>query len=127
MDPIKVKYEKKRSWGISASIDLHSCNPKIINNRRKIREFVIELCRLIKVKRFGKCFIYDFGEEKRVRGISMMQLIETSLVSGHFSDETNRAYLDIFSCKYFNPNDVAEFCKIFFDAKKYKLRYHLRI
>jgi len=29
----------------------------------------------------------------------MIQLIETSLISGHFANLTNSAYIDIFSCK----------------------------
>ena len=56
----------------------------------------------------------------------MAQLIESSLVSGHFANKTNNVYLDIFSCKYYNPKEVAEFAKNFFEASDYNLNHVLR-
>ena len=47
----------------------------------------------------------------------MTQLIETSLISGHFANDTNRAYLDIFSCKGYDPAVVETFSKKFFRAR----------
>jgi hypothetical protein len=58
-----------------------------------------------------------FGEG-RVAGYSMVQLIETSLISGHFANDTNSAYLDIFSCKGYDPAVVEEFSKAFFGARR---------
>ena len=48
----------------------------------------------------------------------MTQLIETSLISGHFANDSNRAYLDIFSCKPYNPKIVEEFSKDFVGARR---------
>lgn len=125
-DLIEKEYREKNAWGLLASIDLHSCNPQKIRSAEEIKRFVIELCILIDMKRFGECIIIDFGEDPRVSGFSMTQLIETSLISGHFVNQTNNAYLDIFSCKYYNPKIVAEFAKEFFKAKDYKINYLLR-
>jgi len=55
-----------------------------------------------------------------------VQLIETSLISGHFANITNNAYLDIFSCKYYDPSVVVEFTKNFFKSKEVKMHYILR-
>ena len=104
-----------KAWGLSASIDLHNCDPQTIRSRVRIREFVIALCELIGMKRYGDCQIVHFGEG-RVAGFSMTQLIETSLISGHFADATNGAYLDIFSCKEYDPAAVEGFAKTFFGA-----------
>jgi S-adenosylmethionine/arginine decarboxylase-like enzyme len=68
------------------------------------------------MKRYGACQIVHFGEG-RVAGYSMVQLIETSLISGHFANYTNRAYLDIFSCKGYDPKVVEEFSREFFGAR----------
>ena len=35
-------------------------------------------------------------------GYSLVQLIETSAVTGHFCDSSGDAYIDIFSCKDFH-------------------------
>lgn len=122
----KEEYERAGSWGISTAIDLHECNPKTIRDAEKIKEFVIELCEKIDVNRFGDCQVVHFGEEERVAGYSMVQLIETSLISGHFANESNNTYLDVFSCKYYDPEVVAEYAKEFFGAKDYTMTPVLR-
>ena len=78
------------------------------------------------MKRFGECTVVNFGEDERVAGFSMTQLIETSLISGHFANQTNAVYLDIFSCKYYNPYEAANFAKEFFEAESYTVNYLLR-
>ena len=47
----------------------------------------------------------------------MVQLIETSLISAHFANHTNTTYLDVFSCKPYDPDIVAEFATTFFGGK----------
>ena len=103
------------AWGMSTSVDLQECDPTAIRSRECIKQYVVELCELICMRRFGECQVIHFGEG-RVAGFSMMQLIETSLISGHFANDSNRAYLDIFSCKPYDPRTVEEFSKRFFAA-----------
>ncbi len=104
-------------WGILTSLDIYDCNPMTIRDADEIRRYVVELCDLIGMRRFGPCQVVHFGEDERVAGYSMIQLIETSLISGHFANLTNAAYIDIFSCKPYAPKEVAEFTKEFFQAK----------
>jgi S-adenosylmethionine/arginine decarboxylase-like enzyme len=109
-------------WGLATAIDLHSCNPKTIRSSKKIKQFVKELIKLIDMKAFGKCQVVNFGEDERVAGYSMTQLIETSLISGHFANQSNNAYIDVFSCKGYNPLIVGEFAKKFFGANDYTMK-----
>lgn len=104
-------------WGLQTSLDIYDCNPEIIRDAEKIKEYVVKLCELIQMKRFGECQVVHFGEDERVAGFSMLQLIETSLISGHFANLTNTAYLDIFSCKMYDPEVVAKFSQEFFEGK----------
>ncbi|MFA6005644.1 MAG: S-adenosylmethionine decarboxylase [Patescibacteria group bacterium] len=120
------RYKHQNPWGMSMSVDLYDCNPKTIRSRKSIAEFVDALCKLIKVTKFGKTVIVNFGENKRVAGYSMTQLIETSLISGHFANESNCVYLDIFSCKEYPPHEAAAFCKSFFEAKKMRSKITFR-
>jgi len=115
-DVIK-KFKKEKCWGLCTGVDLKDCNPETIRDPDAIRRFIIELCDLIEMKRFGDPTVIHFGPNERVAGYSMTQLIETSLISGHFANETNSAYLDIFSCKEYAPEKTAEFCRKFFGAK----------
>ena len=84
------------------------------------------LCDLIQMKRFGETMVVHFGQDPRVSGFSMTQLVETSLISGHFANCTNAVYLDIFSCKEYPPHKTADFCKKFFEAKDMKIHVTFR-
>lgn len=123
---IKERYASEDAWGLLASIDLHGCDPELIRDAEAIKQFVVELCERIDMKRFGECTVVNFGEDERVAGYSMVQLIETSCISAHFANETNTTYLDIFSCKYYNPFEASEFAKEFFKGADYNMTYTLR-
>ena len=123
---VRADYEAKGAWGMLTSIDLHGCNPETIRDAEAIKQFVIELCERIKMKRFGECTVVNFGEDEKVAGFSMVQLVETSCISAHFSNQTNTTYLDVFSCKYYNPYDAANFAKEFFGGTDYNFTYLLR-
>ena len=112
----------EKPWGLLSCIDLYDCDADTIRNAEKIKQFVMELCELIQMKRFGETHVVHFGEDERVAGYSMTQLIETSLISAHFANLTNTTYLDVFSCKPYDPQAVSEFAKNFFRAKSLNLQ-----
>lgn len=114
------------AWGVSTAIDLKHCDPELVRSAEAIKQFVVELTDLIDVTRFGECTVVHFGEKPEIAGFSMTQLIETSLVSGHFVNETNAIYLDVFSCKYYDPDVAAEFSKKFFKAANMTVQPMLR-
>jgi S-adenosylmethionine/arginine decarboxylase-like enzyme len=114
-----------KAWGLSTAVDLQDCRPETIRDRDHIEAYVIALCKLIGMKRYGECQVVHFGDG-RVAGYSMIQLIETSLISGHFANDTNRAYLDIFSCKGYDPVVVEEFSRKFFGARSSTISMTLR-
>jgi S-adenosylmethionine/arginine decarboxylase-like enzyme len=114
-----------KAWGLSTSVDLQDCRPETIRDRDHIEAYVIALCALIGMKRYGDCQIVHFVDG-RVAGYSMIQLIETSLISGHFANDTNRAYLDIFSCKGYDAVVVEEFSRKFFGARSSTISITLR-
>jgi len=125
-EAIETEYKNRDAWGLLTSIDLHQSDPHIIRDADEIKRFVIELCDRIGMKRFGECTVVNFGEDDRVAGFSMTQLIETSLISGHFANATNTVYLDIFSCKCYDPGETAEFARRFFKANEYQLSIMFR-
>ncbi|MDV0443418.1 S-adenosylmethionine decarboxylase [Methanorbis rubei] len=114
---VMAKFKEENCWGLCTSIDLKECDPATIRDADKIHQFVLELADLIDMKRFGEPQIIHFGPCDRVAGYSMTQLIETSLLSAHFANDTNAAYIDVFSCKEYMPSVAAEFCRKFFGAK----------
>jgi len=117
---------EQKVWGMASSIDIYNCNPIKIRNADEIRRFVVELCDLIEMKRFGETQVVHFGEDERVAGYSMVQLIETSLISAHFANLTNATYLDVFSCKPYSPERVKAFAQDFFGGNRSTLHVALR-
>ncbi|HUU70445.1 MAG TPA: adenosylmethionine decarboxylase [Planctomycetota bacterium] len=122
----KTKFQNESAWGLLTSIDVHHCDPALIRDGEAIKRFTVELCDLIGMKRYGDPVVVDFGEDERVAGFSMTQLIETSLISGHFANQSNNAYVDIFSCKYYEPAEAANFCVTFFKGSNYTMNVTMR-
>jgi S-adenosylmethionine/arginine decarboxylase-like enzyme len=119
-DEIIERFKKGGEWGLLTSVDLRDCDPKKIRSKEHIAKFSVDLCNFIQMKRFGEPIVVRFGDDPRVQGYSLAQLIETSLISGHFAEDTNRAFIDIFSCKEYPPTKAAEFCAKYFGAKDLK-------
>jgi S-adenosylmethionine/arginine decarboxylase-like enzyme len=120
------EFRERDAWGLCTCIDLKGCDPAAIRDAERIRRYVIEVCDLIRMKRFGEPQVVHFGPNDRVAGYSMTQLIETSLISGHFANEANAAYIDIFSCKEYEPEVAAEFTRQFFGADSVAFQVVLR-
>jgi len=119
--------KKRRTYGLELILDLYDCDAKTIRSRRKLNEFVNDVCALVKMRKYGKPSIHHFGlNNPHTAGYSLIQFIETSSITGHFSELWNSAYINIFSCKQFNTEKVANFTKKFFDAKRVTKRLILR-
>lgn len=102
-------------WGYSIGMDLKSCDPTVIRSKEKIQDYVIQLCKIIDMKRYGDCQIVHFGDGNK-EGFTMVQLIETSNIVAHFANDIQSAFIDIFSCKEFSFSEVTEFTMKFFGA-----------
>jgi S-adenosylmethionine/arginine decarboxylase-like enzyme len=104
-------------FGMELVLDVADCDPDAIRSAERIGRYARELCRLIGMTPYGEPFVVWFGEAgTQTGGYSLVQLIETSSITGHFSEATNRAYLNVFSCKRFDPATVTEFTRRFFAA-----------
>jgi S-adenosylmethionine decarboxylase len=114
-------------WGVSACIDLYDCDLLLMQDEYIIKRFVRELCDLIRMRRFGETQVVRFGDDPRVTGFSMTQLIETSLVSAHFADNSCAIYLDVFSCAPYNPEEAAAFAARFFKAQRHNVQVIRRV
>lgn len=118
---------KKKTYGYELIMDLYECEIDIISSKKKLQEYVDKLCNLIKMKKFGKTLIPYFGDNAvYTKGYSLVQLIETSSITGHFSDLWKTAYINIFSCLKYDADKATKFTKEFFKAKKMKTRSIVR-
>lgn len=123
LDPIIINSELSmpidtQAWGFHLVLNLYECQFELIASRDNIERYIIELCDLIQMRRFGDPIIVHFGESEKVAGFSMFQLIETSNIAGHFANQSKSAYLDIFSCKNFDPQVAIEVTGRYFSPMK---------
>jgi len=113
--------KKSVTFGMELILNLYDCDLKAISSKKKIQEYVNKLCRLIKMKKYGRTWIPYFGHKRpHTKGYSLVQLIETSSITGHFSEYKRSAYLNIFSCKSYDHKKAASFSTRFFKAGKVK-------
>ena len=112
------KYDDENHWGLMVSIDLGECDHEKISSKDVITQFAIDVSDYIEMKRYGEPIAVFFGDHPKVQGYSLIQLIETSQISGHVAEDTDRAFIDVFSCKKFPPEKTAKFCQEYFGAKK---------
>ena len=119
-----------KGFGAHMIIDLSGGNGyQKKTDEQNLVSFIEELCERIDMERHGP-LIRDWFGNNNVEGWSLVQLITTSSIKGHFCgeyeefpDTSNTAYLDIFSCKSFNEDDVISVVKKYFnqDIIDYKI------
>jgi S-adenosylmethionine/arginine decarboxylase-like enzyme len=101
-------------YGQELILDIHNC--KVVFTRDTIQKFVEQLCLMIDMEREDLVF-WDYAENPEeydnapahLKGTSAVQFIRTSNITIHSLDELRQLYLNIFSCKSFEPQIVEEF------------------
>lgn len=111
---------EKDYFGQELVLNLYECDLQKISSGDEIKKFVITLCDdVIHMKRYGEPQIPHFGHDNPITaGYSLVQLIETSSITGHFSEYKKSCYINIFSCKWFDMEKAAQFTQEFFGAKR---------
>ena len=88
-------------WGKELVINALNCNKRLIACPKNIELFSGTLVKKIDMIAHGNPLIQYFGHGDKA-GYTLVQLISTSNITGHFSDDTGSSYINIFSCKEFD-------------------------
>jgi S-adenosylmethionine/arginine decarboxylase-like enzyme len=109
-------------YGIELILDLHGCDASKFT-RASISEYFERLCILIDMQREELHFWDDEGvseEDKQTsphtQGTSAVQFILTSSIVIHTLDQLKAVYINIFSCKLFDPKVAEQFSTDWFGA-----------
>ncbi len=104
-----VRSDAGKEFGWHVTIDLVGCNENVLH-AEAIQKYSADLVKALDMKPYGECQTPYFGvESDTTKGHSLVQLIETSLISGHFSDFYRSAHIDIFSCKPYDAKAALVF------------------
>ena len=114
-----------KPWGFHLILDLRRCAPLSIRCPLHITRFSDQLVGEIDMVPYGRPTVVRFGEDDKM-GFTLVQLIQTSNITAHFCEETNDAYVDVFSCKHFEPATVRRVVGQFFSPKAMRSTFLLR-
>ena len=120
-------------YGIELILDLHGCDASKFT-RKSISQYFEDLCILIDMQREELHFWDDIGvpdEEKQTsphtQGTSAVQFILTSSIVIHTLDQLEAVYINIFSCKAYDPKVAEDFSVQWFGAKNHSARFIDRV
>lgn len=101
----------------SVHLDLHDCNPQLIRNETKIREYHLALDALCgNTDPQVKTFL--FGGTPEVYGYSSVAFGPGFVADGHYADNSNRVFLDvIFDKEIVKPGELFELAKKVFQSQ----------
>jgi S-adenosylmethionine decarboxylase len=111
-------------WGYHLMLDCSGCER--IDSRENIYNFTKEMVKRIDMTAHGEPVIEYLLEGDPKQGYSMMQLITTSNICGHFMELDGTAYFDVFSCKKFDIEVAQDVVREFFNPKKMRVNYITR-
>jgi S-adenosylmethionine/arginine decarboxylase-like enzyme len=89
-----------------AAIDLHGCGFRSLADPECIRAFVPAVIAAIGMRAHGPLLLERFGDGD-LEGWSAMQFIETSSITIHADEVSGRCFVDVFSCRLFDPEEAA--------------------
>ena len=120
-------------YGVELILDLHDCDSSTFT-RESIGGYFEHLCELIDMKREALHFWDDTGvpeHEKQTlphtQGTSAVQFILTSSIVIHTLDQLSAVYVNMFSCKAFDPETAERFTVEWFGAGDCSARFIERI
>ena len=122
------KPQKENSyWGYHLMLDCRSCDIDKITDRDNLAAFATEMVKRIGMKAYGMPQLNHFAtHDPEAAGYTLTQLIETSLISGHFVDKNGDCYLDIFSCKQFSIQEAKNVVQEFLNPKNINMYFLTR-
>lgn len=113
-----------KSWGYHLMLDCAGCSK--IDSRDNIYEFVKDLVNQIEMTAHGEPIIEYLLPGDPNQGYSLMQLITTSNICGHFMELDGTAYFDIFSCKEFDLTMVQNIVYKYFAPNQVNVNFLVR-
>ncbi len=120
-------------YGVELILDLHGCDVSTFT-RESIGGYFEQLCELIDMKREELVFWDDIGvpeDEKQTsphtQGTSAVQFILTSSIVIHTLDQLRAVYVNMFSCKAFDPTLAEQFTAEWFGADDCSARFIERV
>jgi S-adenosylmethionine/arginine decarboxylase-like enzyme len=117
---------KDDNYGVELIMDIKNCDISKFN-RKDLEEYCIKICELTKMQRADLHF-WDFEGQDEAYGIykeeaphlcgtSLCQFITTSNITIHSLDQWGKLYINLFTCKPFEPEEAIKLTLDFFSGE----------
>ena len=120
-------------YGVELVFDMHDCDCTQFS-RRSLDSYFTQLCELIDMEKCEVHFWDDVGvpldeqqTSPQTRGTSAVCFILTSTIVVHTLDLLGAVYVNIFSCKTFDPEVAERFTREWFGGKTAKSTFIERV
>jgi S-adenosylmethionine/arginine decarboxylase-like enzyme len=115
----------KSYWGYHLILDCADGRRDAVTDGKHIAEFAKTLVKDIDMVAYGDPQVVLFGTGNK-EGYTLVQLIETSNICGHFCSESGDLYLDVFSCKPYDKEVVKKLAYEYFGFTSMRETYLVR-
>lgn len=115
----------KNYWGFHLILDCADGRRDAVTDGKLIADFARQLVKDIDMVAYGEPQVVLFGTGNK-EGYTLVQLIETSNICGHFCSESGDLYLDVFSCKPYDKEVVKQLAEKYFGFKSMRETYLVR-
>lgn len=127
------KATAREPYGHELILDLHGCDVSTFN-RPSLDGYFEKLCKAIKMQKCERYFWDDVGVPEaeqqtspHTKGTSAVQFILTSSMVIHTLDLLEAAYINIFSCKAFDPQLAESITTTWFGADECRAQFIERV
>ena len=118
------KFMESEAWGLTSSIDIYDCSAEKIFDKENIKAFIKECSEKFSLTLADSKIPVCFNINDNITGFS--KISNDSTIAGHLKNNSTNLYLDVFSCNYYEPREIAEFALQYFNAKNYRMQVSLR-
>jgi S-adenosylmethionine/arginine decarboxylase-like enzyme len=107
-----------RPWGFHAIMDCSGVNLDKITDAANIKNWLGDLLEKIDMEPVGSPIVELTGVgQPDKEGYTAVQIIVTSSIIAHFINRDRHIYIDVFSCKEFDPAVVEQSIRNFFGSE----------
>lgn len=113
-----------KSYGKELILDIHNCDVSKFN-RADIEIYIATLCDKVIGMEREDLYWWDYEDDpegykeapSHLKGTSCVQFISTSTITIHSLVDLKKIFINIFSCKDFDPEMTAAFTEKYFGGK----------
>lgn len=115
---------KNNGFGPHLMLDLNECNVDKLNNYKLIFDLLNTIPEKIGMTKITQPYVFPYsGLVPEDEGITGIVIVAESHCSIHCFPQKEYVFIDIFSCKFFDLDNIKQYLIDVFESKTYKIHF----